>query len=156
MTRAGLYIDSNLLLLLVVGTTEHDLIGKHRRLRGYTPEDYEILIDQVDRSGHVLVTPNTLTETSNLLAHHKEPELARLFTKLKILINEAEEVIVPSAQVSRKTVFHRLGLTDAALLEVATKETPILTVDFDLYIEAVRTKGVEAAVNFRHLQALSG
>ena len=74
MPPSGFFLDANLFVLLVVGSVGRDLIEKHRRLRAYSAEDYEILIDLLDRVERVLVTPNTLTETSNLLAQHREPE----------------------------------------------------------------------------------
>ena len=86
MAAAGLFIDANLLVLLVVGSVGRDLIAKHRRLREYTGEDYEILVDVLSRVDRVLVTPNTLTETSNLLAQHAEPERSRFFDRLRVLI----------------------------------------------------------------------
>ncbi|MCE2404747.1 MAG: hypothetical protein J4F43_06280 [Dehalococcoidia bacterium] len=153
MAAAGLFIDANLLVLLVVGSVGRDLIAKHRRLREYTEEDYETLVDVLSRVDRVLVTPNTLTETSNLLAQHAEPERSRFFDRLRVLIQETEEVVVASTQASNNSEFRRLGLTDAALLEVATEETPLVTVDLDLYL-AVLAKGEDAAVNFRHLQGL--
>jgi len=44
-------------------------------------------------------------------------------------------------------------LTDAALLEVVTAETPLVTVDLDLYLAAL-AKGQDTVVNFTHLQNL--
>ena len=43
----------------------------------------------------------------------------------------------------------RLGLTDAAILEAVTAETPLVTVDLDLYLAAWK-KGPGLAVNFTH------
>ena len=54
---------------------------------------------------------------------------------------------------SRNASFKRLGLTDAVLLEVVSAETPLLTVDLDLYVAAL-AKAPNAAFNFRHLQGL--
>ena len=71
MPPSGFFLDANLFVLLVVGSVGRDLIAKHRRLRAYSAEDYEILIDLLDRVERVFVTPNTLTETSNLLAQHQ-------------------------------------------------------------------------------------
>ncbi len=153
MAPAALCIDANLLVLLVVGSVGRDLIAKHRRLREYTREDYETLVDMISRVDRVLVTPNTLTETSNLLAQHGEPERTRFFDRLRVLIQETEEVVVASAQASRNREFLRLGLTDAALLDVATEETPLVTVDLELYLAAL-AKGEDAAVNFTHLRGL--
>ncbi|MCY4593980.1 MAG: hypothetical protein OXC19_04190 [Bryobacterales bacterium] len=150
MARAGLFIDASLLVLLVVGSVGRDRISKHRRLRGaYTAEDYDILVDLISPVDRVFVTPNTLTEASNLLGHHAEPERSRLFDKLRAFIQKSEEIVVASEDASGNIAFQRLGLTDAALLELVTTESPLLTADLDLYLEAL-AKGNEAAVNFTH------
>lgn len=151
MPPARFFIDANLLLLLIVGSVGRDLVVKHRRLQEkFTVEDFDRLINLLHPK-QVFVTPNTLTETSNLLAQHKEPERSHFFDKLRFIIQESKEVIVDSTIASRNNAFQRLGLTDAALLEVVTAETPLVTVDFDLY-RAASAKGYETAVNFTHLQ----
>ena len=70
MPIAGYFIDSNLLLLLVVGRSSRDIIAKHKRLRQFTARDYDILLDLLDGTAQVFVTPHTLAEASNLLAQH--------------------------------------------------------------------------------------
>ena len=151
--RAGLFIDANLLVLLIVGSVGRDLIAKHRRLRAYSAEDFDILIDFLDPVDRVFVTPNILTEASNLLAQHRDPERSRFFNKLRLVIQETKEIVVASVDAASNKAFGRLGLTDAALLEVITKETPLITVDLDLYL-AVLDKNEGAAVNFTHLRRL--
>lgn len=153
MPPAGYFIDANLFVLLVVGSVGRDLIAKHRRLRAYTVDDYDTLLDLLVPVDQVFVTPNTLTETSNMLAQHGEPERSRFFHTLRFLIQQSEEVVVSSEAASSNNEFSRLGLTDAALLEVVSAETPVVTVDLDLYLEAVR-KRQDAAVNFTHLRNL--
>ena len=96
----GCFIDSNLLALLVVGFTDHGLISKHRRLREFTAEDYHLLTDLIGRVGPVLITPNTLTETSNLLAYHGEPERSRVFNSFRFLIENNKEIVVASLEAS--------------------------------------------------------
>ncbi len=153
MAPVGFFIDANLLVLLVVGSVGRDLIAKHRRLREYAEEDYDILIDLLDPVDCVFVTPNTLTEASNLLAQHGDPERSLFFDRLRFIIRESEEVVVASVEASSNDAFVRLGLTDAALLEVAAKETPLVTVDLDLYLAALE-KEADAVVNFTHLRGL--
>lgn len=153
MPPSGYFIDANLLVLLVVGSVGRGLIAKHRRLQGYTSEDYEILIKLLERVEQVFVTPNTLTETSNLLAQHADPERSRFFDRLRFIIQESKEVTVASAQASSNSAFNRLGLTDAALLEAVTPDTPLVTVDLKLYLAATAS-GQEVAVNFAHLRDL--
>ena len=108
----------------------------------------------IEKFDKVFVTPDTLTEASNLLAQHGEPERSRLFDVLRLLIDKSEEIVLASATAARNSAFTRLGLTDAALLEVISEETPLLTADFDLYYRAALEKGPEAAYNFTHFRSL--
>ena len=146
----GYFVDSALLTLLAVGNEERALIAKHRRLQGYAPEDYDALTALVSRtdSGKIFATPNTLTETSNLLGQHGDPERSRLFARLRSMIAESVEIVVASADASSNESFGRLGLTDAALLEVASSQTPLLTSDARLYLEAMKGARGVVAVNF--------
>ena len=152
MLPTKIFIDANLLVLLVVGETDRELIAKHRRLREFHEEDYERLVRLINHIEQILVTSNTLTEASNLLAQHGEPERSRFFEVLRILIEEHEEIVVASRAASRNNEFKRLGLTDAALLEVISNSNPLITVDLDLYLAAIN-KESESAYNFRHYQS---
>ena len=148
MPPQGYFIDSNLLLLYVVGSEDRDLIARHRRLEDYSAADYELLIDFLAPVSRVLVTPNALTETSNLIRQHRDPQRSQLMRRLRAIIQDSQEVVVASAKASDNPVFEGLGLTDAVLLEVATAETPLLTVDSGLCRAILEVNGAEAAVNF--------
>ena len=87
---AGCYVDANLLLLLVVGSTDQALIRRHRRLQVFNADDYELLVDLLSKYQQVLVTPNTLTETSNLLGQHGEPQRSRFFDTFRSLIESTK------------------------------------------------------------------
>ena len=154
MPVSGFFVDANLLVLLVVGSVNTNIIARHRRLVDYTATDYETLLGLLSRANRIFVTPNTLTEASNLLRQHREPERSDLMTRLRLLIDESEEIVVTSAQASANSEFQRLGLTDAALLEAISEERPLVTVDTDLYAVAL-TKRENAAVNFREFMALA-
>ena len=146
---SALFIDANLIVLLVVGLVGRDLIGRHRRTRAFAVEDYDRLIWAISRVGNIRVTPNTLTEASNLLGQHGEPQRSRLLLTLRALIEQSPETVVASAEAARNDAFPRLGLTDAALLEVVSDDAPLLTVDLELYVAALAS-GEEAAINFNH------
>lgn len=151
---AKIYIDANLLVLLVVGLTGEELIARHRRLRTFRIVDYRRLLELIEATGQVLVTPNLLTEASNLLGQHGEPERSRLFETLRALIGNSEEIVVASTVAADNGAFTRLGLTDAALLEVVSKSSPLITVDLNLYL-AASAREIDAAYNFRHYQSWS-
>ena len=151
MRPCGAFIDTNLLVLLVVGSEDRKSIERHRRTRTFTTDDYDCLLDMIEaRGSRVFVTPNTLTETSNLL---KQPRDARFRDRLRFLIEQSEEIVVASATAAHNSSFVRLGLTDAALLEVVSAERPLITVDLDLF-SAAFAKGEESAINFTRFQNL--
>ena len=60
-------IDTNLLLLLVVGMTNKSYIKIHKRTKTFTVEDYEQLLSDLDHFKPVWVTSHCLAEVSNLL-----------------------------------------------------------------------------------------
>ena len=151
MPPTGYFIDTNLLVLLVVGNEDPDLIARHRRLRRFTADGYTLLSNFAAGVERLFVTPNTLTEASNLLGQHPDPE--RLYGRLRLLIEASEEIVVRSADASAQGAYSRLGLTDAALLEVVTADMPVLTVDVGLYLAALE-KDPYAALNFDHYRDL--
>ena len=67
-------VDAILLVLLIVGRAGRDRIAKHRRLREFSVGDVDRLLEMLRNVNEIVVTPNTLTESSNLLAQHREPE----------------------------------------------------------------------------------
>jgi len=140
-----------LLVLFVAGRTDPAIIARHRRLDGYSVQDYVVLQGLLaDAGGVVYVTPHTLAEASNLLGQHGEPERSALMQKLAELICTGREITVRSAEAARN--LGALGLTDAALLETVSEDRPPLTADFELFLAAV-TANARAAINFHHLRA---
>lgn len=147
------FLDANLLVLLVVGNTGRDRIARHRRTKNFTGEDYDLLVRLLSDT-RTLVTPHTLTEASNLLAQHREPERTRLLAALRSLIEQSDEERVGSPAAARNREFLRLGLTDAVLLEAASVDKPLLTADLELSVAAsARSDG--SAHNFHDYRASS-
>ena len=156
MPPKGYFIDANLLVLFVAGSVNRDIIRRHRRLRDdYTAADYDRLMDLFNEVDQLLVMPNTLTEASNLLAQHGEPERSRLLAGLRVVIEESEEVVVASGDAAATHAFIRHGLTDAALLRAVSEEAPLLTADEPLYRDALAS-GREIAVNFAAVREWAG
>ena len=152
MPPQGYFIDAQLLVLFVAGSVNRSIIARHRRLQDYTVADYELLLALLNTVNRLLVTPNTLTQASDLLAQHAEPERSRLLEQLRTLITDgSEEQVVASVDAVAGAAFLRHGLTDAALLVTASEQTPVLTVDGPLFQEAL-AGGREIAVDFGALR----
>lgn len=145
------FIDTNLLVLLVVGSVDLKLVGKHRRAREFKQEDYGLLLKMTGALNRLFVTPNILTEASNLLESRKD---RRFLDRLRIFIEKSEETILASSKAARHSQFPKLGLTDAVLLEIVSERRPLITADLALFLAAVSAKGARAAFNFTHFRSL--
>jgi hypothetical protein len=145
-------LDSNLLLLLVVGLTDPAYISKHKRLSAYTAEDFELLQRMLSTTRSILVTPNILTETSNLAGQIADPARSQIYTAIRGFVGfpTTNECVVLSTIAVQDTCFLRLGLTDVAILEVLQNSHTLLTADLDLYLAAM-ARGMKAT-NFNHFR----
>lgn len=150
---SSIIIDANMLLLLVVGSTHASYIGKHKRLKDvFTEDEFNMLIDLIKEYENLVVTPNILTETSNLIGHISEPALSAIRLQLARFIQLSHEEYVESRKACRELSFIKLGLTDASLLDYLknNKTSTLLTVDLDLAIQAeINELNV---INFNHLR----
>lgn len=126
-------IDSNLLVLHIAGRVDLAIIDTHRRLREFLKSDYGILQQHLSTFNGIMVTPNVLTETSNLLGYHGEPERTRLFQHLRAVISNSTELLVESVTASAAEEFPRLGLCDSVMLTIASPGRQVLTMDRALH-----------------------
>jgi hypothetical protein len=140
-------LDSNLLVLLAVGSLDRSLIQEHKRTSQFTEEDFDLLLTLLNAFDEVLVTPNGLTETSNLLQYAKQHRRAQLLAVLAALSGQLTEEYIPSRDVAASPVFTRLGLADAAIV-AGFSESWVLTDDLDLYLHLASLG--RKAINFNH------
>lgn len=133
-----------------MGLTSPNYIGRHKRLDAFDRQDHEILQSLLGNSAYVVVTPNVLSEASNLLRHIAEPARSQIMRQFAQIIPKTAEHYVPSADAARSPSFLRLGLADAANLIAASAKDTLLTADFDLWGEAERLG--RKVVNFNHVR----
>jgi hypothetical protein len=145
-----LLLDTNLLILLVIGLTDPEQIERFKRTRAYTRADYALLSRFVNGYRALVTTPNVLTETSNLAGQLAEPLRKRALAVLAGFINGAEERYYVSRALSEDKLYLQLGLTDTAVKHAAAEQIAILTDDLPLY-GRLTSQGAEV-FNFNHLR----
>lgn len=116
--KAGdrIVLDASLLLLLVVGTYDRLLLGRIKHAKAYVPEDYELLLSVMREYRSIWVTPNGLTEVSNLLGNRKDRRSQGMTSILRELIGHWSERYVRSEDAAGIPAFQHLGLADCALI----------------------------------------
>jgi rRNA-processing protein FCF1 len=149
--RRGLLVDTNVLLLFLLGSLDRKLI-QHKIVsnQGFDEADFDSLVTFVSRFQKLITTPHILTEVSNHAEKLKGEDRQRIFLKLVSLIEAMDEHSEPSKQISRSDAFVRFGLTDAAISAIAKKQFLVLTVDFAL-TGYLRKQGIEA-INFNNVR----
>lgn len=128
LNHGRLIIDTNLLLLLVIGAVEG---GRHirnsNRLNGFGKEDYDVVLQVMKIHKVVCITPYIAAEVSNLIdlngqASRLAYEVARtLFAEFK----QIESHIIKDGMSEN---FLKYGITDSSLIRLAP-EYAILTND---------------------------
>lgn len=154
MSDKALVLDSNLLVLWVVGSADLAYVRKHKRLGAFTEADFHLLLTVIDQFRSVIVTPNTLSETWRLATQIAEPARTRIAQIFKRLVQQGDEQYRKSIQVVERGEFIRLGLTDSVLLTVCQEANALLTADLDLYLSGARL-GLDVQ-NFNHLREAAG
>jgi hypothetical protein len=152
LTRPAVLLDTNLLVLLVVGNASRAYVRSHKRLGAYDERSYDILVRLLSGADALVVTPNILTETSNLLGRKDDEAGLRIVATFRAFIGLATEAVAASEKAAQRAEFARLGLADAAALDVLDDRTILLTDDFPLYDAATRA-GRQAQLFAHHREA---
>jgi len=148
----GVLIDSNLLVLHLVGTVNRERIKTFKRTQAYSFEDFDLLEWLISCFSRLFTTPHVLTEVSNLTGGLSGRERADMRRLIRLVVDEMQESFDESKTVVRHACFDRLGLTDAAIATLCERGILVLTNDLDLYV-ALQTSGADA-VNFNHIRNL--
>jgi hypothetical protein len=150
--RKGVLVDSNLLLLLVMGAYAPHRIQAFSRTSAYTRDDFVILAEFLSPFQRIMTTPNILTEVSNLANKLSSELLPGFYAVLRAFINRLSEMSSPSMTVAGAAIFLRLGLTDAAISTISQGQFLVLTDDAVL-LGHLHSIGV-AVVDFNMVRAL--
>ena len=145
-------LDTNLLLLLVIGCSAGRVVGK--RLKAFVDEDIAVVADFVSPFDRLITTPNVWTEFFNTWDWGIDGALRNA------ILEDAVATVMRSVEIARSTSdivrdpdIGRLGLTDCTWLDVLDSSTTLLTDDVALWNTAL-SRGFKA-VNFNHIRSLT-
>jgi predicted nucleic acid-binding protein len=134
----GIVVDTNLLILLLIGFYDLDEIEKNKRLKnkGFEKEDFHKLVSLIDAvSNKITITPNILTEVCNLTDNYNNETDYAFFEFIEEFIRTLEERNVNSNEIihNNQTAFYKFGLSDSSITNLSKEEYLIITVDAPLY-----------------------
>ncbi len=148
----GVFVDTNLLVLFLVGSVNRRRILNFKRTQNFDVGDFDLLLRLINWLGPRLVsTPHVMSQVSDLtdLPGKELHEVRRLFCAA---VETIEEIYDPSRGIVEDALFARLGLADAAIASACSKGILVLTSDLKLHL-ALEERELDT-LNFNHVRAL--
>ena len=148
----NLLLDTNLLLLYLIGGKDPKLLESARRLNAYIEEDFYLLVDFIEVNGfsQLVSTPHILTEASNLIGLERDSLRTLGRDAIKEYVQHCNEISHDACMLVDEPEFTRLGLTDVAIRLASRLPAFVLTADLPLYLH-LSNGGVEVE-NFNHIR----
>ena len=122
-------IDTNALILLIIGSIDPKIIENHKRTSIYDLEDYQFLTEVIGDYNRLVVLPNIWTEVDNLLNNFIGRQKELYIENMKILTKELSEEYLISHEATENYAFFDLGLTDTQILILSQKCECLITAD---------------------------
>lgn len=149
--RKGILVDTNLLLLLIVGGTPS--IKSFKRTSAYSTADYELLLRVIDQFEKLISTPHVLAEVSNLTNGLHGGHLSDFYATFKKSLTTITEIHKFAADISQDLSLSPHGLADVGIMSVAKDNYLVLT--DDLRVASFAHQNSVDVVNFNHVRDAS-
>lgn len=146
----GLLIDTNILLLVIIGLCDRKLIGSFKRVIQYADKDYEVVTQLANNFNFLVTTPYILTETSNLAFQLPNCYHDNLSAVMQKLLHKSVERYIPSVEIVEDRSFTKYGITDAGISVISQGNYLVLTDDFKL--AGFLKKKTQDVINFNHIR----
>lgn len=149
----GILIDTNLILVYLLGRIDPGFISTNERTKTYREVDFRILEGIIKNTNKIIVSSYILTEVSNLskIRRHNLREYYEEFTKY--IITSSEDSPPTQTLISKETqdTLLKFGLTDLSIIEtLRINNYLLLSADFKL-CSKVLDLGYDA-INYTNIQ----
>jgi rRNA-processing protein FCF1 len=134
-------IDTNLLVLLLIGLDNPRTIKSHDRTSKYNLEDFEMVKAIFYNALKVYITPHILSEISNLT--DKQWNNYDLFNIFKALAKAQIEIYTPKETLLDFQFLPQIGITDTSLYFAAKETHSIVLTDDEKCAPYLESSGCE-------------
>ena len=143
-------LDTNLLLLYLVGITDQSLLITFKRVSTFEAPDIATLIKLLGKFQKLITTPHILAEASNFLTQAPQHRRRELMASLRRFAEAHQEAYQAAKELVTRDEFSALGLADTGLAALSA-EAAVLTTDYHLWGRITSQGG--HCVNFYHLRS---
>lgn len=126
----NIFLDANILVLLVVGQVRPDLLAKISPGNvSFDVDDFELIVAILKEFENTVTTPYILAEVNNLLLRIDHNSRIECREKLGEYISLLTNFYTAPIALVKHPQFKSFGIADISILHAASKETLILTED---------------------------
>lgn len=122
-------IDTNALVILLIGLIDPRLFKSHKTTSIYEEQDFFDLLVVIGDIKRLVVLPNVWTELDNLLNNFGGNYKYSYIEQITKTIQVTTERYIESVKATESFTFFEIGLTDTLLLEVAKECQLLVTSD---------------------------
>lgn len=126
--KKGILVDTNLLLLYLVGSYDIEQIRDFKRTSHFNTDDFSNAQEFIELFEVKIATPHILTEVCDFMGNRYE-----FLEMLQLYVNISEEEFISSKEVCKEPNFIKFGLADMATLEIAKDSYLVFTDDKPLF-----------------------
>jgi hypothetical protein len=143
-------VDTNLLILYLVGLSNRSRIPRFKRTQIYSEGDFDLLRALLGPAKALYTTPHILTEVSDLVKL-ESPDLDLFLREFARWVGWAVETTPPAVRIVEHELLRRLGFADTGIAKACDDGPAVLTDDLNLYL-ALAERGFPV-VNFNHARS---
>ena len=130
-------LDTNVLVLFVVGGTRRDYIRVHKNCSRFSSADYDSLLRHLNVAAGIVTTAQILSETANLLRQVRDPIKTEIAAFFKLLVMRVRELQPTAWDAVHDDTYAWLGLNDASILTCLGSDRVLITEDGNLHAAAI-------------------
>lgn len=138
----GIIIDTDIMLVYIVGSCDLDYISQFKRTDKYCAEDHKVISYVISCFSKKVVTPHILAELSNLSLQARKEEREDYFNIFMELLKRTTEDYIGKDIVLSFPLFPIIGVTDLGIIEAAKKSSYLVFTNDKYLVGQARKKGV--------------
>lgn len=147
----GVIIDTNIMLVYIVGHYDINYISQFERTKDYCADDYKNMDYVLSHFGKKVITTHILAELSNLSKQAWKDKKLDYFNVFGKLLEKTNEHCINKDILLNLPLLPKLGVTDLGIIEAA-KEFGCLIFTDDFPMSGYASKQGIDVLNFNHIR----
>lgn len=139
----GIIIDTNIMLVYIVGTYDVKYIPDFKRTSKYCADDYRFVCSVLSCFNRKVITTHILAELSNLSMQIQDNRLVTYFNVFREFLEDIGENHISKDRILALPLLPKLGVTDLGILEIVKKFRYLTFTDDFRMSNYIRDMGID-------------